>query len=100
MSLVSGKLNQTVGHRRFVRTDAYGQAEFDELTELQCRLEDARTLIRDATGKEVISESVLYCERDVKPQDVIVINDRDVRILHVSRKVGLDGAFDHCEVRL
>lgn len=100
MSLIFGKLNQIVTYLRFVKTDAYGKAQYEEPVDIPCRKQDERALLTDENGKEVISEIKLFIDREISAKDAFYIDSHNIRILKVSRKVDLDGDFSHCEVWL
>ena len=100
MNLVDGRLNQTALYKRYTRTSDTGKPLYDPPVEIPCRLQDDRQLIRDETGREVVSESVLFTTVEVGPQDAFVLRGRDVKVIRAARKVNLDGEYDHTEVRL
>lgn len=100
MNLIFGKLNQTVPYKRRIGADDTGKPEYEPPVDIPCRLQDDRRMVLDELGREVVSETVLYTCIPVQTQDAFVLRGRDVPIIRVSVKVGLDGRFDHCEVRL
>lgn len=100
MSLVDGWLNQTMLYKRYTDTSDTGKLLYDPPVEIACRLQDDRQLIRDESGREVVSEAVLFTAVEVGPQDVFVLRGRDLKVIRAARKVNLDGEYDHTEVRL
>lgn len=100
MSIVDGKLNQTILYRQFLGTDGYGKPQYAKERPMPCRLEGDRRLVRDSTGKEVVSESRVFTAEHVGVQDAFCINGVTVPIIRVSEHPALDGSFSYCEVRL
>lgn len=100
MSMIYGYDSQTVQRRRFLKPDAYGKPVYREPEDIACRLQDDRRLVRDGKGEIVVSEGVLYTTAEIRPLDTVVIDGRERQVIAVSRKVDLDGCYDHTEVRL
>ena len=100
MSLIDGKLNQTILYKRRTGVSDTGRPLYEPPVSVPCRLEDDRRLVRNEQGQEVVSESVLFTDFRVYPQDAFEVDGKDIRVIQVSNKVGLNGQFDHCEVRL
>jgi len=100
MSLIDDKKNVILPYKRFIKTDAYGSPQYAPPVDDECWLKNERLLVRDESGKEVVSESAIFTNLRVNPQDVFVIGGKNVRVIRVSDKTNLDGDFDHCEVRL
>lgn len=98
--MVDGWLNQTVPYKRYAGESDTGKPRYDPPVTILCRLQDDRQLIRDGSGREVVSEAVLFTAVEVGPQDAFVLRGRDVKVIRAARKVNLDGEYDHTEVRL
>lgn len=100
MSMLDGYDNQTVQLRRYLKSDAYGKPVYSDPEPIPCRLQYDRKLVRNDKGETVVSEAGLYTVVEVGALDAITIDGRDVRAVSISRKVDLDGRYDHTEVRL
>lgn len=81
--------------------DQYGPA-----VSVQCFVDDARQLVRNAAGAEVVSETTLYCTLDQAPRFVpdskVTLPDGRVSyvIMAKRRDAGSLGAPSHLEVTL
>lgn len=100
MSMISDKLNTTVQYKLRRGYDDTGSPLYDEPVSIPCRIEDDRRVVKDAKGNEVVSERVLYTEREIGLNDALVIDGKDVSIIRVSCKKGVYGGYDHTEARL
>lgn len=47
--------------------DEFGQVQFNDPIEIKCRWEGKRTRFINANGEEVVSEAVVYVDRELNP---------------------------------
>lgn len=100
MSMLSGYDNQTVQWCKYLGVDAYGQPKYGEPVAIPCRLQHDRNMVRDEKGEITVSEAVVYTTAEIDARDALAVGGESTRIIRVSRKVDLDGQYDHTEVRI
>lgn len=100
MSMISDKMDVTVSYKHRRGYDDTGSPLYDEPVSIPCRIEDDRRIVKDMSGHEVVSERVLFTEREIGLNDALVLDGKDVAIIRVSRKKSVYGEYDHTEVRL
>jgi len=93
--MIEAYSNQTATLYRRTGQDAYGRPMYDAGTPVKMRWEGRIKLIRDRTGKEVVSESRVFLREAIAAGDKFTYNDRDYIVLAVTEAVGLDGQIDH-----
>lgn len=95
-------LTQTVQVRPLLGSTAEG-VTFGALVTLdEVGVEDARRLVRDSDGREVVSETTLYVppgKAAVKPGDEIILASRTATVIRVADFEPF-GLFDHRVVNL
>lgn len=88
--MIEGYLNQTAKHKTMTSADGY-PPQPGTGTDILCRWEGKRRLVRNAQGVEVVSEARVFCVDNVNPGDVLEYGGRDWPVIAVSEVVGLDG---------
>ncbi|CAL9607381.1 hypothetical protein SUDANB95_05517 [Actinosynnema sp. ALI-1.44] len=71
--------------------------------DVECFREDARRLVRDRTGEQVVSETTLYCLPGIvaPPKSRVTLSGRTAFvILAKDRHSGTSAPIDHVEVNL
>lgn len=96
--MIADKLNQTATWKRKTGVNEFGESIFADPVEIAVRWEGRRRLVRDKQGKEVISESEVFCVEAVLPDDVLTYGGRNWVVITVSEVPGLDGTISHREV--
>lgn len=97
MSIISGYLTQTAKWRKMVSQDGY-PPQPGPPTEIKCRWEDRRRLVRNAQGQEVVSEARAWCRERIEPGDVLEFGGRSWSVLTVGMVPSLDGKGTFYEV--
>ena len=91
--------NQSITLKTKGAVDAYNQAPFVSST-IAGRLQHKRTMVRNAQGQEVQSESQVFTESVVVADDKITIDGVDFPVITVEKIVDLDGDVIWREVYL
>ncbi len=89
-SVIGGYLNQVANWKQMISEDGY-PPQPGAPTEIACRWEAKRRLVRNAQGVEVVSEARVFCVANVQPGDVLEYGGRDWPVIAVSEAVGLNG---------
>jgi hypothetical protein len=92
-------LTQTAVWHRKIGRNQYGEPVTDSKT-IPVRWEGARHLVRDKEGREVVSETRVFCVDHVVVGDYLEHAGRKWPVIAVSVVPGLDGAVSHREVSL
>jgi len=90
-------LNQITTLKTVVGKDKYNKPTTTEKT-INIRWENKRRLIRNSQGKEVVSEAIIFTQEQVKPEDILVWQNRSWEIIGVSDIVDIDGNIQFYEV--
>lgn len=75
--------------------DAYGKPVYGAGAAVQARWQGKLQLVRDKTGKEVVSQSQVWLEEAVEVEDKLAYGGREYTVLAVADAVGLNGQIDH-----
>lgn len=89
--MINDYLNQLSDWSAKTGDNGYAEAEYAIPTSIPVRWEDTRKLVRNAQGKEVISEATVICIADVNTDDLLTYNLRDYPVITVSDLPDLDG---------
>ncbi|MGF9711719.1 hypothetical protein [Paenibacillus naphthalenovorans] len=92
--------NQTVIWKKKLSVNDYNEPDYDSGSQIDCRLEYKRKMVRDTEGQEVLSESAVYTETAVKIGDVIIIDGIDWNVISSNPQYDLFGEIVFYEVRL
>jgi hypothetical protein len=95
--LIKGYLNQTATWHYVTGQNSYGEPTTGSKT-IKVRWEGKRRLVRDSTGREVVSEARVFCAEAVKPGDELEFDGRRWPVIAVSTVPGLDGTESFREV--
>lgn len=95
--MVKDYLNQTAVLKVTDGYDKYGDPKIIETKTIAVRWEGKRRLVRDKSGKEVVSEAYFFCLEKAKPDDIVEF-DGEWTVIGASPKVDLDGNLSHYEV--
>ena|SRR6478609_1056237 len=68
-------MNQTATYWGPGTNDGLGGLQYAAPVLVRCRWQDRQTLIRDAQGREVPSRSIVYVDREMKPQGMLILGD-------------------------
>lgn len=96
--MIRNYLNQIAVWKKKTGQDGYGEPIFADPVTIKVRWEGRRRLVRDKTGKEVVSESEVICIEDVRPDDVLAYGGREWVVIAVGEAPGLSGSISHREV--
>lgn len=100
-------MNQTVSIAAPSSADVYGERSYGSAVSYRCRLVGKRTLVRDTSGREVVSKQTLYLMTPnvIDPESLITLSTGDVGsteghainppILSVGRYPDDAGGFHH-----
>jgi hypothetical protein len=91
--------NQDITLKAKGTVDAFNQATYTTST-IKGRLQYKRTIVRNAQGQEVVSESQIFTKSAVVPDDLITVDAVDFPVITVEKPVGLDGTVMWYEVYL
>lgn len=91
--------NNRVTWKRKTGQNEYGEPMAQD-SEITCRLEPRRRVVRSSTGQEVVSELALYTQAAVKPEDLIGIEGVDYPVIAVTIEYDLGGREAFREVAL
>jgi hypothetical protein len=101
MTDISHMLNQTIEVAKAGSRDRYGAYSYGATTEYPARIQEKIDMVKDAEGREVVSESTVYVAADIDYNDKIIIDgEEDISILAISHVHDFDGNFVYCEVKL
>lgn len=76
----------------WLRPGGYGpDGPIMEETPIKVRWEGKRRLVRDAVGREVVSEGRVYCREPVEPEHKLRFGGRELPVIAVSVTPSLDG---------
>ncbi len=89
--MITCYLNQTATWKRKTGNNEYGEPEFAASVDISVRWEGRRRLVRDRQGKEVISESEVFCVENIQPDDILTYGGRDWPVIAVSEIPDLSG---------
>lgn len=95
--MITVYLRQTAIWHRPTGTDAYGKPTW-ESADIPVRWEGKRRLVRDAQGREVVSEARVFCVAAVQTGDELEYAGRRWPVINVATMPGLDGPESHREV--
>ena len=73
MSLLSGSLNQAVVYWSFKSKDGFGALTFNTAVEIKVRWQDVSKLFLDKTGKQSVSQSIIYTEQEIGLDDYLLL---------------------------
>ncbi len=106
MTWVADYFNQTISIKR-QKVDADGNTLYNadgtpqfETATIKGRFVEDRRLVRDASGREVVSEAKLSTIEAIRPDDRVVDDGREYAVLHLAKARDVDGVFSHYVVRL
>lgn len=93
-------LQQECQVSRFIESDAYGQAVYGDAAHIACRTASRTRMIRDASGKEVVSTSTTWIEPNgVTVRDKITLPDgSSPKILQVQNFPDETGQIHHQKI--
>lgn len=77
-----------------------GQINYSDDTPIKVMLENKVRMVRDKTGKEVKSETTIFCFTEVNVDDVIKISTKPFTVIWVKEIRRLDGEIEYYEVAL
>ena len=89
--MLSSYLNQLAELKSFTGLNTYGEASFNEVKEIKCRIVNKFKQITNEKGNVVISSGIIQCIEPVKIGDLI--NSR--KVISVSHMTGLDGVIGY-----
>ena len=89
--MLNSYLNQFAELKSFAGLNTYGEASFNEVKEIKCRIVNKFKQITNEKGNVVISSGIIQCIEPVKIGDLI--NDR--KVISVSHMTGLDGVIGY-----
>lgn len=95
-------LTQSVGLKVLVGQSAEGVVHADAVTVDEVAVEDARRLVLDSDGRQVVSETTLYVpagKAAMSPGDIVVLASREATVIRVADMAPF-GLFDHRVVNL
>lgn len=98
--MIEDYLNQTASWYAKTGNNSYGEPSYATVATIYCRFEDKRNLIKDATGKEIVSMAMMYTTSAINENDKITFGSRDYIVLRVTDQPRLDGTINHREVYL
>jgi len=92
MGIITRMLKQTLVYWGTPVPDGYGGYTFAEAIEVSCRWEDKQELFIDPTGKEVLSQAVVYVGQDVDIGGYLYLGEEsDLEYVHTDPKI-IEGA--------
>ena len=93
-SLLSRTLKQTAVYWGSPVNDGYAGHTFDDPVEIACRWEDKGELVRDASGAEFVSRSIVYVLQDVDTDGYLFLGVlTDLSSAEEGDPEGTDGAY-------
>lgn len=92
MSIITRMCHQTAVYWGSPVPDGYGQCTFAAAIEIDCRWEDKQELFIDSNSKEVLSQAVVYVDRDVDLNGYLYLGkESDLDSNHTNPQI-IDGA--------
>lgn len=93
MKVPRGLLNQTADIKIFEGATGLGP-KYGPLQTVRCRIENRRTMVRDADGNEVLSETRLFFypespATEMTPESVVIVDGYQRTIISVDKQFGL-----------
>lgn len=98
--MIDTYLTQTMTVRAVSGRSLSGDPILVDTTNVKCRVEYSRQLVRNQTGTEVTSEATVFTTHPVKLDDVLVIGGREWPIISISSVPDLSGSTLFREVSL
>ena len=98
--MISFYLNQTAKWKVKGVVNKHNEVTFADPTDIDCRFEYKRKMVRDKLGQTVISEATMFTQSAVKPDDLITYDNRDWVVISVADEVGLSGSVEFYEVMM
>lgn len=98
--MISAYMNQSASWKAVTSVDEYNEASYTDPSNIDCRFEYKRKMVRSKEGQEVVSEATLFTKSAVKPDDVITYDEINWTVLAVANEVGLDGTVEFYEVNM
>lgn len=68
-------MNQQATYWAPLGNDGFGGLSYDAPVLVRCRWQERVTLVRNAQGKEVPSRAVVYVDRKMVPQGLLILGD-------------------------
>ena len=99
MSLITGYMPHTATLSQSGGINDYGEPITTD-TDISCRFEPNNQLISDASGREIMSQAMVFTETEVKLQDSLTFESQKFPVKRVDKMYELSGAFSHYEVYL
>lgn len=75
MTPYTRNMHQTATYWAPGMNDGMGDLVFGAPVLIKCRWQDKMTLIRDAQGRQVPSRAIVYSDRKLDPQGMIILGD-------------------------
>ena len=89
---------QSVSVKTYLGQGSFGP-EYAPAVDVQCFVNDARKLVRNSTGDEVVSETTLYAPLSsygsFTAQSLVTVNGRDASVITVYRRDSVGPASAH-----
>lgn len=92
--------NLFASHEVKTGADDFNQPIYAAPVNIPCMIASKRKMVRSATGQEVISESTLYTDVSVKPDDRITFDGVQMIVITSAPMRTLDGSILFYEVSL
>ena len=73
MSLLTGALNQSAVYWSFKSKDGFGALTFNTAVEIKVRWQDVSKLFLDKTGKQTVSQSIIYTDEEIGLDDYLLL---------------------------
>lgn len=97
--MITGYLNQSLQIKRKISIDAYGKAAYSASETLKARVEEKRSLVRDKTGNQVVSQATIFVSGSVGLEDRVIFSDgREFPVIVVLSMPSFTGDVEYWQV--
>ncbi len=100
MSLFTPYFKDIISVQRYVGVNDYGDTEYAESIEMNCRIEYKTQETLDSKGNKVISTATIYSDKSVPPLSIVTANGTRYTVKSCSPITSLMGCIDHYEIIL
>jgi hypothetical protein len=91
---------EPIGWKKKTGTEFNGRTKLDVSETIYGRVVYKRKIVKNSSGKEVVSEITVYTETEVNAEDYLTIDGKDIEVIASSPKKDIDSVEIFREVVL
>lgn len=100
MSLFTAYFRDIITVQQYVGVNGFGDAEYTEQTDVNCRIEYKTQETLDNKGNKVISTAAVYADKPITPLSIVIVSGERYTVKSCSPISSLSGEVDHYEIIL